>query len=66
MSLTAVPTAVEGRRVWRCDDCGKHGVWEDGWKWLGQLEDRKLGGPIVDRVLCPDCPMDPDYPVLPG
>ncbi len=64
MSLQGITTTE--RKVWRCDDCGHHGTWGEDWKWLGILEDRKTGLPDVERVLCPDCPMDPDIPVLPG
>lgn len=58
MTLQAI-----ARGEWRCDGCGAVGEWAPGWKYLG-VEETRGGRQIVERVLCPVCPIDRDTPVL--
>lgn len=48
--------APDGRRLWRCSNCGKVDTWGDGWMTHGQLECRKCSHQVCDSVACsPAC-----------
>lgn len=59
----AAGRGAEGRLLWKCSDCGLVGSWQDGWKYLGNIECPRCQRARVDRVTCPRCsPSDPKTP----
>jgi hypothetical protein len=70
--MTATPDVLPGgQRWWRCDACGTHGEWGDGWRWLGHYAIEGRGSysterEVIQRVLCPNCPNDVDAPNADG
>lgn len=60
------PWDGKNRRVWICSSCGRHGLWEEGWAYLGNIECRTCQTAQIDSVACPNCKLPADEPPRPG
>lgn len=43
----------QGKRLYRCRDCGAVDHWKEGWRWFGSIKDLDDGVDVP--CFCPKC-----------
>ena len=53
MESFTVGREANGRRIWKCSECGQQAAWGDGWAYYGSIEGDDADCAV--KVLCPTC-----------